>query len=242
MRHSRRAGGSPGIDGGAERDSPRRTRTQLTPVRIVLTVGLLALMVWTLVELLHSEPRRSGTNLTQNTGFVIPLAARQELCVPGELVPGDTGALRLSASSGSSPGPRLAVHVSDGSGTVSSGALAPGWRSGVVLIRLTPIAHTLAGTVCVSNLGDRPIAFGGSAPDANFYVAIAGKPLSGRLRIEYMRPGSESWLALLPTLAHRFSLAKSDLVRHWAPFAAIVLMLLAVGLTTRTMLKAKESR
>jgi hypothetical protein len=41
----------------------------------------------------------------------------------------------------------------------------------------------------------------------------------------------------LHTIVHRFSLGKSDLVRHWAAAATVVLMLLAVGLAIRTILR-----
>jgi hypothetical protein len=136
----------------------------------------------------------------------------------------------------------VTAALSDAKGPVSTGALAPGWRTGVVTIPVSRVARTLQGaTVCLTNLGQRSIAFAGSVPDADFYVAIAGKPLSGRLRIEYMRPGRESWFSLLPTLAHRFSLAKADLVRHWAWGGVIVLMLFAVALAARTVIREEPS-
>jgi hypothetical protein len=47
---------------------------------------------------------------------------------------------------------------------------------------------------------------------------------------------------LLPTLAHRFSLAKGDLVRRWAAPAALVLMLIAVALAARTIVREEPRR
>lgn len=213
------------------------------PVALVLAIGLIALVVAGVAILARSEPRRSGTNLISDSGFVIPLAPGRQLCEPGELLPGDTGGLRLMADSGASAGPRLSVHVFSPQGLVSSGELAPGWRSGAVLIPIRRVARTLPSTiVCLRNAGSSPVSFGGSAPASGFVIELAGKPFGGRLRIEYMRPGSESWLSLLPTLAHRFSLAKSDLARHWAWIAVLVLMLLAVGLAARTMLREESPR
>lgn len=211
---------------------------RFTPVRVVLAVGLLAIAIAGTAILLRREHRRAGTNLTADAGFAIPLGPGQQLCEPGELLPGDTGALKLDASTNGLPGPRLSASLSGPSGPVSSGYLKAGWRSGTVSILVSRVPNTVSGaTVCLSNLGSRQVAFGGSVPDSGFFIQLAGKPLSGRLRIEYMRPGRESWLELLPTLAHRFSLAKADLVRHWAAGAALLLMLLALVLATRTMLK-----
>lgn len=221
----------------------RRRRLRPTPVRLVLVLGLLAIAIAGLATLSRSEPRRSGTNLTSNGGFAIPLKPGQQLCEPGELLPGDTGALRLAADSGAYPGPRLRASIIAPQGPVSSGELKPGWRSGAVLIPIARVPRTLpSATVCLTNAGSGPVLFGGSVPASSFVIEIAGKQLGGRLRIEYMRPGSESWLQLLPTLVHRFSLAKSDLVRHWAWLAVLVLMLLAVGLAVRTVLNEEAPR
>lgn len=213
-----------------------------TPVRAVVALGLLALLLAALAVLLQSAQRRSGTNLTADTGFVIPVEPGELLCEPDELLPGDTGGLRLSASSGAEPGPRLDVTIAAGARRLASGGLAAGWRSGTITIPVSVVHATQGATVCLVNRGSSRVSFGGSVPDANFYVALGGKPLSGRLRIEYMRPGSESWLALLPALLHRFSLAKADLVRHWAAPAVLLLMVLAIALALRTILREEPSR
>jgi hypothetical protein len=220
-----------------------RWRRALTPVRAVVAIGLLAVALAAFITLARSAPRRAGTNLTTDTGFVIPLAAGQQLCEPGELVPGDTAALRVSASSGAQPGPRLDLSVTDARGTVSAGGVPAGWRSGTLTIPLSRVRQTVPGAqICLVNRGHLQVLFGGSVPDSNFYLALGGRPFNGRLRIEYMRPGSESWFSLLPTLMHRFSLAKADVVRHWAGSAAIVLMLLAIALAVRTALKHEVRR
>jgi hypothetical protein len=212
-------------------------------VHIVVTLGLLAIALAGVAILAQRAPRRAGTNLTADVGNVVPLAPGRPLCQPAELVPGDTSALRLSASSAAPQGPRLTTTIYGAHGAVSSGTLAAGWRAGIVSIPVARIKSTLQDAlVCVADLGSRPIALGGSVPDGDFYVVVAGKPLSGRLRIEYLRPGRESWLALLPTLVHRFSLAKADAVRHWAAGAVIVLMLVAIVLAARTMLKEETIR
>jgi hypothetical protein len=231
--------------GGAAGEGAARSRRRRAPapVRFVVAVGVLAIAIAGVAVLLQSAQRRSGTNLTANTGFVIGVAAGQQLCEPGELVPGDTGGLRLSASSGALPGPRLDATVGAGTKLLAAGHLATGWRTGTVTIPLSRIAATQQNaSVCLVNRGTSTVSFGGSVPDANFYVVLGGKPLSGRMRIEYMRPGSESWLSLLPTLTHRFSLAKGDLVRHWAAPAALLLMLLAIGLALRTILREEPAR
>lgn len=210
----------------------------------MLVVGLAAIVVAAIVVLSQSEQRRSGTNLTIESGYVIPLGSGQKLCEGGELVPGDTGGLKLDVPPGGPPGPGLAVSILAPNGVpVSTGTLRPGWRGGSVRISVARVVDTLSsGIVCVRNLGPGPVALGGSVPDPGFLIELAGKPFGGRLRIEYLRPGRESWLRLAPAIAHRFSLAKSDLVRHWAAAGALVLMLLAVALAARTVVREDSSR
>jgi hypothetical protein len=68
-------------------------------------------------------------------------------------------------------------------------------------------------------------------------MLIAGRAVAEvRLRIDYMRPGRESWLQLLPTIAYRSTLGKSGLIRHWAWIGALLLMGLATALAARTVL------
>ncbi len=60
------------------------------------------------------------------------------------------------------------------------------------------------------------------------------------MRIDYLRPGSESWLDMIGVLSHRFSLGRSSLTRWWASVAVLVLMLLAAAMTARIVLRAGE--
>ncbi len=229
---------------------PGTVRRRVGPVGLVLLVGLAAIAVAAIAILLERAPRRSGTNLTVESGFVIPLDSGQRLCEGGELLPGDTGAVKLDVDTKGVPGPGLGVSILAANGVpVSTGALRPGWRVGTtrapgsVRIPVSRVADTLSNAiVCVRDLGPGRVAFGGSVPDSGFLIELAGKPLSGRLRIEYMRPGRESWLQLAPAIAHRFSLAKADLVRHWAVGAAVVLVLLAVALAARTVVREEAGR
>jgi hypothetical protein len=205
--------------------------------RLVLAGGLLALAAAFGVLLLQRAPRRSGTDVTPNPAFVVTLGAAQRVCQAQEL-PADTAALELTMGTYGNPGPALGVSVSGPHGLLSSGGLRAGWRQGAVRI---PVSHvgssTPDATVCLRNLGPARVALAGDAPDPGFQLQVDGRTLPATsLRIEYMRPGRESWLALLGTIAHRFSLGKGGLVRHWAAPAALLLMALAVALAVRTLL------
>lgn len=207
-------------------------------LRPVLACGLLVIVVAFAVLLSHSEPRRSGTDYTPNANFAAVLNAGQETCQGQELLPADTAAVRTMIGTYGKPGPRVSVSLTGPHGeSLTSGVLEAGWRQGVVEI---PVAHVYQATdgasVCLRDDGPSRVALAGDSGDQFHQMQVAGKTVyNARLLYEYMRPGSESWLQLLPTASYRFSLGKSGLVRHWAWVGALVLMALAVGLAMRTI-------
>ncbi len=210
-------------------------------MRRVLACGLLAIAIAFAVLLLQRAPRRSGSDATPDaTSGAAVLNAGEQTCQNQELLPADTQALRLTIGTYGKPGSRLSVRVTGPRGEeLTSGVLPAGWRQGVVEIPVTHVSTATTGaTVCLRDDGPSPVALAGDSGDQFHEMQVAGITVeNGQLRYEYMRPGSESWLQLLPTLVYRFSLGKSGLVRHWAWVAVLVLMALAVGLAVRTILR-----
>lgn len=206
-------------------------------------LGLAAIAAVLVVVLGQKAQRRSGTNLTPNGAFVASLSAGQQVCQGRELLPADTSALRATIGSYGKPGPPLSVRLTGARGELlSSGSLAAGWREGVVQIELTHVGRAHEEVrLCLRNRGTAPIAIAGALPDPGFVMDVAGRPVEGRLRFDYMRPGRESWYQLLPTIVYRSTLAKGGIVRHWAWVGALVSMLLAIGLAVRVLIAREDS-
>ena len=110
---------------------------------------------------------------------------------------------------------------------MTSGALKAGWREGVVRIPVTHVSEASEeARFCLRDDGARPIALAGDSPDPGYQLQIAGRTIeSQRVRIDYMRPASESWLELAPTIVHRFGGRQGSWVRGWAWLAVVALML-----------------
>jgi hypothetical protein len=211
--------------------------------RTVAAIGIGLLAVTLVAMLLHAGPRRAGSDRTPNGAFVVILTAGQQACQAAELVPADTAALRLTIGTYGSPGPPVTASATDAAGrVVTSGRLAPGWREGVVSIPVRRVTAARApARVCLTDAAPAGtpgrIAIAGVRGDPGFTILVAGTPEPGvRVRIDYMRPGRETWLQMLPTLAERLSLGKSGLVRHWAWVAVPLLMVLAIALALRVVL------
>lgn len=211
------------------------------PAVVALLAALTLLLVAALLVLTRSAPRRSGTNMTAMQSVTLSLPPGQTLCEPGEIVPADTAGLRVLAQTASPSGSLRASVLGATGTTIAAGSVAAGWRPGNVTIPIGRVRSTIVATVCLRNGGAHPLQFGGSQPDPPFTVLVNGVQQSGRLRIDYMRPGSESWLELAPTLAYRLSLSRSLLTGPWAAVAVLVLML-AVALLTAYVLIGHPER
>jgi hypothetical protein len=210
------------------------------PRTLAVGLALLVLLVLALIVVLQREPRRAGTNMTPLSSVAIALAAGQELCEPGELVPADTAGLRVIVRSSGPTGP-LRARVLGPGGVVARGSLAAGWRPEQVTVPLSRVGTATSNAiVCLRNGGSSQLLFGGALPDPPYTYTVAGQEQSGRLRIDYMRPGRESWLGLLTPLTYRFSLGRSPLTRSWASGAVLVLMLAVVALTAWILLRTER--
>lgn len=209
------------------------------PRALALGVALLALLVAGLIVVLQRAPRRAGTNMTPLSSVAIALPAGQELCEPAELVPADTAGLRVLVRSSGPTGP-LRARVLGPGGVVARGTLAAGWRPEQVTVPISRVGTATSGIVCLQNGGSSQLLFGGALPDPPYTYVVAGQEQSGRLRIDYMRPGRESWLGLLTPLTYRFSLGRSPLTRWWASGAVLVLMLAVVALTAWILLRTER--
>ncbi|MHB2001589.1 MAG: hypothetical protein ACYCSI_15610 [Solirubrobacteraceae bacterium] len=196
-------------------------------VALLLVVGALAL------DLSGSAPRLSGTNHVDPRDVVVRLASGRTLCQPGATLPPDTGAVKLLARAGGHPLPSISATLrSAGGATIAHGTLAAGARPGYVRVPLSPaLKHGGAGTLCLAfGAGDRVAVFGtGEAQNASV-ATVGGHAEDGKIALFYLRPGSESWWQLLPTLARRFSYGKASFLGVWAlPLLAFLLLLTWVG-------------
>jgi hypothetical protein len=210
--------------------------------RRVLVLGVAAIAAVFIALLLHSEQRRSGTDLTPNGAFVAYLGAGEEACQDQEPLPAGSVAVRMTIGTHGPPGPPVHVTWSGPRGEVIDvGGLGAGWRQGIVRIPIKRVATPMEGLrVCFRSDGPQPIALAGSLPYIGHLLQVAGHTLEARVRYDYLRPGRESWLELLPTLVYRSTIAKAGLLRHWAWVAAVLLMLFAAALALATI--AREAR
>jgi hypothetical protein len=210
-------------------------------VRVVLAVALVAAVGALVLDMSRAAPRTAGSDHTASVGFVATLEAGQELCQPGMVLPGDTGRIQVLIGTYGAPVPALGTRFLAANGAlVARGAIAAGAAQGEVTVPVSyPHGTTVAGSLCLHvGAGAGKTVIGGDVfnPGSDS-EQVDGKPQPGRIAVAYVRPGSESWWELLPTLSTRFGLGKASFFGDWALLAAALALLGVWVATVRLLLR-----
>jgi hypothetical protein len=205
----------------------------MTSVKIVLGLGLALIVIAVIATLSRAPLTLAGTNsvrpksiLGRTTGTRYAYA-----CQAGESLPRDTSAVRLSLFA--VIGPKVTISVWLGPRQITSGTRPPGWVGSVVTIPLEPVsdAHS-AVKLCfrLTSINGPIQVIGEDTPPAEAAVSN-GEPLAGRIRVEYLRPSTLSWLSLTSSITYRmgFGHAASG---AWDILLVIVLAAAVVTLST----------
>ena len=180
-------------------------------VKVVIAAGLALVAGLVLVLLLLPGERRAGSNYVPEFGPTAQLLGAASHCEHGQLIPGDTAALNLLVGTYDRPTPRIDVSVTaPGRGVITRGSLPAGHEQGRVFVPVKRVDRAVNGAdVCIrTGPGGRTVLYGEGQS----------------VRLAWLRPGSESRLSLLPTIAHRVGLAKLNPLGSWLlPFLALVL-------------------
>ena len=194
----------------------------------VLAAGLVTIAAGLAFVLLDSERRQAGTNYVPELGEAVTIDGTGPHCQEGQLIPADAAVLRLQVGRPGEPTPALAVSVRAGRETIASTEVPASNYRGHILIPVGPFEERRENAeVCIEVQGggkDRQTVLYG-APD--------------QVRFEWLREGDESWLDIVPAVAHRFGLGKPFLSGGWVLWLALGLIALAwvvaLRLTVREM-------
>ena len=179
-------------------------------VKVVIGTGLALVAGLVLVLLLLPGERRAGSNYVPEYGPVTELRGQDTHCETSQLIPADTAGLNLLVGTYGRPTPRIDVTVTaPGQGVVTRGVLPAGRREGRVVVPVRRVEQAVNGAdVCIRTGGRRTVLYGRAQ----------------NVRLAWLRPGSESRLSFLPTIAHRIGLAKLNPLGSWLlPFIVLVL-------------------
>ena len=177
-----------------------------------VAAGSLILVAALALVLTDSKPRQSGSNNVAELEPVAEIEGSGMRCQRRAPLPADTAAVRILLGTYGRPTPEVDVTATSAGRRIASGSLPAGGQEGHVVVPLAPHNHeTRTARVCVRvEGGERTVLYGSS----------------GVVRLEWLRPGSESWLDILPIVARRFGYGKANAFGAWLlPIAGLVLAL-----------------
>lgn len=205
-------------------------------LRLAVAAALLCIVGLFVLEMSGRAPRLAGTNHVNFLGFVATVPPHGTICQPNTLLPADAAQAKIFVGTYSHPAPAIQLTFREGSHLVSAGSLSAGAPQGYVAVPLAyPHGATRAGTLCLRFEGQNQVALGGAtAPAGASSAQVDGQAAPGIVALTFVRPGSESWWQLLPTLDQRLGFGKASIFGDWTlPVAASLLLiswLAAIGL------------
>jgi hypothetical protein len=175
-------------------------------IRIAVGIGLTLVAIAVGVSLARSPLVLAGTDGTPLPTEIIASAVPIAICQPEETVPAGTTVLRLSILS--LLGPRLKLVATSGGRVVTVGELGYGWTGSVASVPVRRVVGTHRHTKICFTLAKRQQLVNVRGAETTVAPAtMNGKQvLPGRIRIEYLRPDSSTWLSLLLPTARRIGL------------------------------------
>lgn len=225
---------------------PRVPRSP-TLERLAAAAGGLIIAVMLLAVLTDSRPRLAATNTrVLASGVALTVAPGLERCQDGEFVPHEASRIRLYVSTPDGrAGPPLDIAIRDPAGRLATSARVPaGYRPGFLDATIPrPRQDVAPGSFCLRNVGTTPVTFAGNFTGINpaAFNPDEVKPASGEgIRVDYFRPGRESWLELAPEIAHRFATFKPSFFGSWTMWAVLAALLLLYGAAVE--LQCRSSR
>jgi hypothetical protein len=199
-------------------------------VRIALAVGLTLLVLAIGVTLARTPMAVIATNGIPDAGEVARTRRGASACQSSEVVPAGTTAVRLTLAA--ELGPSLTVAAKSGARTITHGARGAGWTGSSVTVPVQRVSRTTSDAeVCftLARPAEEIAIFGKHTSRANALVGPRGQGLPGRMGVEYLRPGSTSWLSLAPAIARRMGFGHAW-GGTWIVFALLAAMASGAGL------------
>lgn len=206
-------------------------------VRIALATAL-ALLGAALVLVLAQSPMTVAAS-DKVRGEEAPIASTTKsatYCQRHESLPAGTTAVRVWLDAAA--GPRVSVVVYSAGRAIAGGSRGSNWIGSSVTVPIEPLGGTRSDTtVCVSfRLRDETVIVQGAPAPAAAAARDGSRALGGRMWIEYLRPGTRSWLSLATEVARRMGLGRAA-AGTWVVLAALSLLAGAIVVSLRMLLR-----
>jgi hypothetical protein len=207
-------------------------------IKVVLAAALTLIAVAFVITLSHSPAQSTlGRSVPPEDKLVFTTADARG-CQHGEELPADTTAIRFGLFAVDPP--EVSVQAYAGSHRVTQGTLHPGWEGGGATVPVQELPHAVSPVTVCFELGHvvGMVQMLGVTTSTNATLS-EGRPLPGRISIEYLQPSHRSWWSRAGGIIRRMGLGHAA-SGSWD--ALLVFLLAATVLTLSSWLVARELR
>jgi hypothetical protein len=193
-------------------------------VKLALLGGLALLAFAIFLTLLRSPLSVAASNrVPGHEGPIATTTHSARYCQAHETLPGGVTAIRVALDA--SAGPRVNLAAYSAGHVITSGSRGSIWIGSSATIPVRPLPRTVSDvTVCVSfRLHDETIFVIGKSSTKALAAHAGQHALSGRIGVEYLRPGARSWLSLAVQVARHMGLGRAA-AGTWVALAALALL------------------
>jgi Predicted membrane protein (DUF2142) len=198
-----------------------------------LAIAVAVLAIGIAAVLMRSEPRRSGSNGVRPAALVVTAGDGSTFCQHGATLPAGTTSLRAKIIPDETPAPAPVVTIRRGARVLERVAAgAASWRGLELVARIAPATRDYEDVdVCVTIAAGSGVsgAIGDRAPPGTGELTVDGATVGAAMRIDWYRPGAESWLALAGTVMTRIGRVHGGWGGPWVAWTAIALVGIAAA-------------
>jgi hypothetical protein len=210
----------------------------VSSVKVALGAGLTLLGIAVVLALLQSPMSVAGTNNVagQNEEGIASTTHSATYCQGNEALPHGSSAIRVWLDAAA--GPRVDLVAYAGGRPITSGERGSDWIGGSVTIPVKPLPRTVSGvTVCVSfHVHDETVIAQGNPTSAKVAAHDGRQALSGRIWIEYLRPGKRKWASLVPEVMRRMGFGRAA-PGTWVVYLVLLLVAALSALACKLVLE-----
>ena len=211
--------------------------------KATLGIGVALILAVGAVTLTRSPPRVVRVNTTATKSYLTGFVGSAKICQTNEVLPAGVSAMRVWL--GVEYGSRIRVTASAHSRLLTDGERGPDWTSRSVMVPVTPLSHSASHVkLCfILGPGSEPIyPIGAEVPPPEMAVvdlgsSHVGRPLGGRVGVEYLAAGDGSWWTRVEEVARHIGIGHA-LAGTWV--ALLVATLVAVLATLAVWLTLRE--
>ncbi len=208
--------------------TPPVTARRAPGVLVALGVGTTLIVVAIVLTLARAPLVPAGAGSVRPVTYNVIDRGGFSSCQSEEALPRGTTAIRLWVRA--SFGPRVSVTALSGSRILTRGARGAGWAGIQVVVPVARVASAVPHARICFTVGR---AFEGIGLIGE--GRVSGEAY-GRIAIEYLRPGSNSWWSLTRSITRHMGLGRAP-GGAWIFLIPIALMALAIAVLARTIVR-----